>query len=89
MENIKEGSPATALLSKTSRWAFGTFNETKLTRLSLEANFQRHPEVSTLSKVKLVRYQQNPTANWGPGAKAQSAGKKRKRQEGEENHKEP
>ncbi|KAF8576392.1 N2,N2-dimethylguanosine tRNA methyltransferase [Ramaria rubella] len=67
MENIKEGSPATALLAKTSIF---------------EANFKRHPEVSALSKIKLVRYQQNPTSHWGPGAKAQStAGKKRKRDE--------
>jgi len=67
MENIKEGAPATALLAKTS---------------SFEANFKRHPEVSKLSKIKLVRYQQNPTSHWGPGAKA--GGKKRKRDEGDE-----
>ncbi|KAF8495631.1 N2,N2-dimethylguanosine tRNA methyltransferase [Gautieria morchelliformis] len=72
MENIKDGSPATALLSKTA---------------SFEANFKRHPDVSALSNVKLVRYQQNPTAHWGPGAKAQpgpGGGKKRKRDRGDE-----
>lgn len=31
MENIKEGCPATALLAKGSRWAFGTLNTTELT----------------------------------------------------------
>lgn len=36
----------------------------------IEANFKRHPDsVMPSSKVKLVRYQQNPTPNWGPGAK--------------------
>lgn len=63
MENIKEGAPATALLSKQPE---------------LEANFKRHPDVSALSKIKLVRYQQNPTSHWGPGTKA--GGKKRKRE---------
>jgi tRNA (guanine26-N2/guanine27-N2)-dimethyltransferase len=56
--------------------------------LSFEANFKRHPDVSALSNVKLVRYQQNPTAHWGPGAKAQpgpgGGGKKRKRDGGDE-----
>ena len=46
-----------------------------------EANFKHHPQsVTPSSKVKLVRYQQNPTPNWGPGAKPRG---KRKRNEDE------
>jgi len=64
MENISEGSPAKFLLDKEPR---------------VEANFKRHPHsVTAASKVKLVRYQQNPTSHWGPGTKAGS-GTKRKR----------
>ncbi|TBU50868.1 N2,N2-dimethylguanosine tRNA methyltransferase [Dichomitus squalens] len=55
MDKISENSPARHLLSKEPR---------------IEANFKRHPDsVTPSSKVKLVRYQQNPTPNWGPGAK--------------------
>ncbi|KIJ44051.1 hypothetical protein M422DRAFT_252544 [Sphaerobolus stellatus SS14] len=66
MENIKEGCPAKRLLAKEQE---------------VEFSFTRHPEVSSLTNVKLVRYQQNPTSHWGPGSRA--GGKKRKR-EGEE-----
>ncbi|KAI5123353.1 hypothetical protein M0805_001774 [Coniferiporia weirii] len=46
-----------------------------------EANFSHHPDtVTQSSKVKLVRYQQNPTPNWGPGTRATG---KRKRDGGE------
>jgi len=45
-----------------------------------EADFSHHPQLVTQSsKVKLVRYQQNPTSHWGPGTKA--GGAKRKRDE--------
>jgi len=64
MENIKTGSPATKLLAKEPEF---------------EVNFRRHPGVASLSKVKLVRYQQNPTSHWGPGVKA--GNKKRKADE--------
>ncbi|KAL3895302.1 MAG: hypothetical protein SGCHY_004779 [Lobulomycetales sp.] len=38
---------------------------------TLEANFALHPESEAASKkVKLVRYQENPTPNWGPKSKA-------------------
>ncbi|KAL1747568.1 N2,N2-dimethylguanosine tRNA methyltransferase-domain-containing protein [Schizophyllum fasciatum] len=61
-DKIAAGSPTLKLLDKEG---------------SFEANFKRHPDsVSASSKVKLVRYQVNPTANWGPGTKA---GGKRKR----------
>ncbi|EGN95938.1 hypothetical protein SERLA73DRAFT_111881 [Serpula lacrymans var. lacrymans S7.3] len=64
MDKISEHSPARQLLSKEPR---------------AEANFSRHPQsVTQSSKVKLVRYQQNPTPHWGPGTKADS-GTKRKR----------
>ncbi|KAI0807501.1 N2,N2-dimethylguanosine tRNA methyltransferase [Fomes fomentarius] len=66
MDKVAENSPTTALLSKEPQ---------------IEANFKRHPgSVTASSKVKLVRYQQNPTPNWGPGAKP---GGKRKRNEDE------
>jgi len=63
-ENISESSPAKQLLAKEPR---------------AEAIFKRHLDsVTQSSKVKLVRYQVNPTSHWGPGTKADS-GVKRKR----------
>lgn len=68
MKKLGEASPARVLLAKEPR---------------AEANFAYHPKsVSKSSSVKLVRYQQNPTPNWGPGTKAGSS-KKRKRPKGE------
>ncbi|XP_006458094.1 hypothetical protein AGABI2DRAFT_183183 [Agaricus bisporus var. bisporus H97] len=66
MENISEGSPARKLLAKESH---------------LQVNFKQHPDsITPSSEIKLVRYQQNPTSNWGPGTKAISgSGNKRKR----------
>ncbi|KAF8344252.1 N2 N2-dimethylguanosine tRNA methyltransferase, partial [Cantharellus anzutake] len=64
MSNIKEGSPAFALLSK---------EPTSI------ADFTRHPGAVDSSSVKLVRYQQNPTPNWGPGSRAGGKASKRKR----------
>ncbi|KAI0670302.1 N2,N2-dimethylguanosine tRNA methyltransferase [Trametes maxima] len=68
MDKVSENSPTRQLLNKEAK---------------TEANFKRHPDsVTASSKVKLVRYQQNPTPNWGPGAKP---GAKRKReQDGDE-----
>ncbi|GLB34920.1 putative tRNA methyltransferase [Lyophyllum shimeji] len=64
MENVSETSPARRLLQKEP---------------SFVANFQKHPDTVTPSgKVKLVRYQENPTSHWGPGTKA-VGGSKRKR----------
>lgn len=69
MDKLGEGSPARVLLSKEPR---------------AEANFKHHPKsVSKSAAVKLVRYQQNPTPNWGPGSRAIS-GSKRKRPQTEE-----
>jgi len=69
MEKIPPNSPARILLQKDS---------------SVEANFTSHPlTVTQSSKVKLVRYQPNPTPNWGPATRAES-GTKRKRHEKEE-----
>ncbi|KDQ60790.1 hypothetical protein JAAARDRAFT_67223 [Jaapia argillacea MUCL 33604] len=66
MDNISETSPAHQLLSKEP---------------TFEANFKRHPlSVTPSSKVKLVRYQQNPTSHWGPGSKP-TAGKRKRDQE--------
>ncbi|KAG1803816.1 S-adenosyl-L-methionine-dependent methyltransferase [Suillus plorans] len=66
MDKVSETSLARQLLAKEAR---------------TEANFTRHPRsVTQASKVKLVRYQQNPAPNWGPGTKADT-GTKRKREE--------
>ncbi|ORX88056.1 N2,N2-dimethylguanosine tRNA methyltransferase [Basidiobolus meristosporus CBS 931.73] len=55
VKNISENSPAFKILSK---------------KPSFEANFTRHPEATPESrKIKLVRFQQNPTKNWGPKAR--------------------
>ncbi|KAG9099195.1 RNA methyltransferase tRNA(m5U54)methyltransferase [Ceratobasidium sp. UAMH 11750] len=71
MENVKEGSPAKKLLAKEP---------------SGEANFAKHPKaISRSSDVKLVRYQQNPAPNWGPGSRPNASGNKRKRDEATEN----
>ncbi|ORY73655.1 S-adenosyl-L-methionine-dependent methyltransferase, partial [Leucosporidium creatinivorum] len=73
MENIKEGSPARKLLS---------IEQTHTVDLS------PHPDVNkaTLSNVKLVRYQINPTSNWGPAKAAVKGGVKgAKSKAGEEN----
>ncbi|KAJ7285794.1 tRNA methyltransferase [Mycena rebaudengoi] len=66
--NIPENSPAHRLLDK---------------EIKVEADFTKHPDADAfISKVKLVRYQENPTAHWGPATKAVSGtttGSKRKR----------
>ncbi|CAE6534161.1 unnamed protein product [Rhizoctonia solani] len=68
MENVKDGSPTKKLLSKEP---------------TEEANFSRHPQaISRASQIKLVRYQQNPAPNWGPGSRPSAS--KRKRDDGTE-----
>ncbi|KAJ6596931.1 tRNA methyltransferase [Mycena vulgaris] len=78
--NISETSPAHRLLEKEPK---------------AEANFTTHPDSGKLtSKINLVRYQENPAPNWGPGTKAVSgkgptAGpKKRKHEQVEEEEQE-
>ena len=91
MEKIPPNSPARVLLEKEPRYdGLRELLSTKLmayllTQLySFEADFTLHPmTVTQSSQVKLVRYQQNPTANWGPATKAES-GKKRKRPDKDE-----
>ncbi|KAH8116969.1 N2,N2-dimethylguanosine tRNA methyltransferase, partial [Phellopilus nigrolimitatus] len=66
-ESISQTSPSHRLHAKQPRF---------------EANFASHPQAATQSsKVKLVRYQINPTPNWGPGMRATG---KRKRDVGED-----
>jgi tRNA (guanine26-N2/guanine27-N2)-dimethyltransferase len=91
MENISDNSPARQLLSKEPKYSTQLLdrNGDNYSPLSIrsEANFAHHPQsISSSSKVKLVRYQQNPTPHWGPGTKAESGtGAKRKRgREGED-----
>ncbi|KAG0943063.1 hypothetical protein G6F32_007820 [Rhizopus arrhizus] len=64
MKNIAENSPARAILNKEP---------------TIEIDFNRHPKAVAESKSEhLVRYQVNPTPNWGPKARA---GQKRKTDE--------
>ncbi|TFK29969.1 guanine-N2--methyltransferase [Coprinopsis marcescibilis] len=66
LDKLSINSPARALLAKEPRFL---------------ADFTRHPDsVTSSSKVKLVRYQENPTSHWGPGRKATG---KRKRSDEE------
>ena len=63
MDKLSQGSPAQVLLSKEA---------------SADTDFTKHPDsVTASSRVKLVRYQQNPTPFWGPGTKAVSGKRKR------------
>ncbi|KAF9779174.1 N2 N2-dimethylguanosine tRNA methyltransferase [Thelephora terrestris] len=62
-DKLSQGSPALVLLSKEA---------------GAETDFTRHPDsVTASSRVKLVRYQQNPAPNWGPASKAVSGKRKR------------
>lgn len=64
MSNIKEGSPARILLAKSPQ-----------SQVDFSHNIAA--DKAMLGNLKVVRYQQNPTANWGPQAKAgRPAGKK-------------
>ncbi|KAI7900790.1 N2,N2-dimethylguanosine tRNA methyltransferase [Cokeromyces recurvatus] len=64
MNNIAENSPARRILAKEP---------------TIEVDFTRHPKAMPESKHEhLVRYQVNPTPNWGPKARA---GQKRKTDE--------
>lgn len=54
-DKISETSHIMRLLAKEAKTEFA---------------FTRHPDAALLSNVKLVRYQENPQANWGPGKKA-------------------
>ena len=62
-EKLSQGSPTLVLLSKEA---------------DTETDFTKHPDsVTASSRVKLVRYQQNPTPFWGPGTRAVSGKRKR------------
>ncbi|KAJ3037918.1 tRNA methyltransferase 1 [Rhizophlyctis rosea] len=51
---------------------------------TLDVNFERHPKADPESrKVKLVRFQFNPTKNWGPLAKPGAKEKPNKQQKGQ------
>ncbi|KAN0076846.1 tRNA methyltransferase [Tylopilus felleus] len=60
-DRISETAPAARLLSK---------------EIQTPIDFTKHPDSVTRDDVKIVRYQQNPLPNWGPGSRA---GGKRKR----------
>ena len=86
MDKVSENSPTRQLLSKEPKYVLPfVWSLHFLTCTRSEANFKRHPDsVSASSKVKLVRYQVNPTANWGPGTKAGGKRKRGKDDEGEQ-----
>ena len=66
-DKLSQGSPALVLLSK---------------EVSAETEFAKHPDsVTASSRVKLVRYQQNPAPFWGPGTKAVPGKRKRSTEE--------
>ena len=73
-ESIKPGSPAAALHAAAA-------SSRDRPSPGFEANFGYHPEANAFvsSKFKLVRYQQHPTPNWGPGSRPKG---KRKREDG-------
>ena len=60
MSNIKDGSPARVLLAKPQIH-------------TVDLSHNRLADTAMLTNIKLVRYQQNPTAHWGPQAKAGGA----------------
>ncbi|KAF7363475.1 tRNA (guanine(26)-N(2))-dimethyltransferase [Mycena sanguinolenta] len=58
MANISPTSPAQVMLARENK---------------VEANFDIHPDTQKYtSRIKLVRYQENPAPNWGPATKAVS-----------------
>jgi tRNA (guanine26-N2/guanine27-N2)-dimethyltransferase len=64
MNNIAENSPARTILAKEP---------------TIQVDFTKHPKATSESKAEhLVRYQVNPTPNWGPKARS---GQKRKSDE--------
>ncbi|KAL7009826.1 RNA methyltransferase tRNA(m5U54)methyltransferase [Cystobasidiomycetes sp. EMM_F5] len=60
MGNVKDGSPAKALLDRSQ---------------THEVDLSHHPDVEKkmLMNIKIVKYQTNPTANWGPQSKAKAS----------------
>ncbi|PSR74129.1 hypothetical protein PHLCEN_2v10085 [Hermanssonia centrifuga] len=85
MDKIAPASPSRILLAKEPKYVIHLSQYPDYSPSHrAEANFTHHPQAfSQASKVKLVRYQTNPTPNWGPGTKAAS-GTKRKRTENDE-----
>ncbi|GAA6062517.1 hypothetical protein JCM10212_001567 [Sporobolomyces blumeae] len=63
MSNVKDGSPAKAMLAKAQTYT---------------VSLKSHPGVhkALLDNIKLVRYQMNPQANWGPARAAVRGAKK-------------
>lgn len=83
MDRISETSPAAKLLSKEIEYVcvhlvcVCVWSMTDGGSYRMEVDFGKHPEsVTRTSDVRIVRYQQNPAPNWGPGSRA---GGKRKR----------
>ena len=63
----KEGDPSRVILVKEPRYSFKIL----VNKCSIVADFKKHPNAEPASrKVRLVRFQENPTQNWGPKARA-------------------
>ncbi|SCV74540.1 BQ2448_7569 [Microbotryum intermedium] len=89
MKNVKDGSPAKKLLAREQKYVLflflfssgfphrGDWGLNLLKHHRYMVNLTPHPDVAKhmLSNLKLVKYQMNPQANWGP-AKAAVKGKK-------------
>ncbi|KAI8871156.1 TRM-domain-containing protein [Ramicandelaber brevisporus] len=70
-ENIKAGSPAAKILSISN--ASGK---------QAEISFKDHADANPESRrIKLVRYQLNPTENWGPKARHTNVNKRKQKQQ--------
>ena len=81
MSNVKENSPAKILLAKEQTLVYTLLSfPTKLSHADASVGFNFSHEVSLtphagvnkalLDNIKLVRYQMNPQANWGPARAA-------------------
>lgn len=67
-KKLKENSVGHRILSKMSEWS----QDQDFKTLSYEPN-EQSGSVESLRKLKIVRYQENPTKNWGPKARPTSS----------------
>ncbi|GAV53793.1 hypothetical protein ZYGR_0AK02950 [Zygosaccharomyces rouxii] len=67
-KKLKENSVGHRILSKMSEWS----QDEDFKTLSYEPN-EQSGKVESLRKLKIVRYQENPTKNWGPKARPTSS----------------
>ncbi|AQZ12181.1 TRM1 (YDR120C) [Zygosaccharomyces parabailii] len=68
LARMKEGTVGHRILSRMNDW-MADYNFSKL---SFEPN-EQSGQLESLRKLKIVRYQENPTKNWGPKARPNSS----------------